>query len=259
MISRRLVLTNFRSKFWTPCTQRNAKAFCSKVYPHPQNWEEVWKKIEDANKQKGLVKRSKGDLPLFQVGTEQEKDYKCLLRFILMSMTKNNLVDIALNNILDHSSDPEVILETPDEEISEMIKNVRFHNKKIGYIKKSTKMFLENFEGRLPSDIKSLNKFPGIGPVSSLMISQMWFNKVQGIAVDSHIIRCAKLLGWADGKTTAVVRKQLESWLPKEKWGDLYFLLVFHGSEICTPRKPKCDSCSVRDLCPSSTYDGPTK
>ena len=160
-----------------------------------------------------------------------------------------------MNNLIKHGWTSENLLKTSDEDLKELIRWVRFPNRKVLYIKRSWKILQDEYKGVVPSNSKSIHGFPGIGPVSSLMMSQFVFNKVEGIPADSHIIRVADCLGWSDSNGKAdLCRKQLESWLPRERWGLLYSLLLGYGIGTWTPKNPKCETCPVREFCPSKGY-----
>jgi endonuclease-3 len=49
------------------------------------------------------------------------------------------------------------------------------------------------------------------------------------------------------------VEQDLMSLFPREDWAMLAHLLVFHGRRICFARSPKCEICTLNDICPSST------
>ncbi len=44
--------------------------------------------------------------------------------------------------------------------------------------------------------------------------------------------------------------KELEDWLPEDKWQEINHLLVGFGQTICKPIAPRCWDCPVKDLCP---------
>mmetsp|Transcript_25384 Transcript_25384/g.22527 ORF Transcript_25384/g.22527 Transcript_25384/m.22527 type:complete len:127 (-) Transcript_25384:144-524(-) len=125
---------------------------------------------------------------------------------------------------------------------------VSFYNKKVSYIKRTSQMILDQYNGEVPQHFDKIRKFPGLGTISSLMLCQYSFGKVGGIAVDSHILRVSNCLGWADAKGAEKTRKQLQSWLPYHKWGDIYKLLLGYGQGICKPKNPLCDICELRDM-----------
>jgi endonuclease-3 len=38
---------------------------------------------------------------------------------------------------------------------------------------------------------------------------------------------------------------------PKDEWGDISHLLIFHGRNICQAKKPKHSECVLYNICPS--------
>ena len=93
-------------------------------------------------------------------------------------------------------------------------------------------MIVEEYNSKVPEKLEDLIKFPGIGINSAIYIQQSVFNIVEGIPVDSQVHKVANLLGWAEAKTTESSRKQLESWLPKEKWTEVSPMLVGFAQSI---------------------------
>ena len=45
---------------------------------------------------------------------------------------------------------------------------------------------------------------------------------------------------------------QLCKLFPREDWDPLSHTLIFHGRRVCFARKPECDRCAVKDVCPSA-------
>jgi len=43
--------------------------------------------------------------------------------------------------------------------------------------------------------------------------------------------------------------------VPREQWNDFDRLIITHGRRTCIARRPKCDVCSIRDLCPVTDPD----
>ena len=176
------------------------------------------------------------ELPEFTTGTKNERAFKTLISLILMSMTMGKPLARATQNIMDYGCTPEKLANIPVEELTEKINMVSFYNRKVDYIKRTSKMVIEKHDGIVPDNFEEIREFPGIGTISSLMMCQYTFGKIDGIAVDSHILRVSNLLGWANAKGAERTRKQLESWLPKSKWGEIYPLLLGYGQSICKPK-----------------------
>jgi len=79
---------------------------------------------------------------------------------------------------------------------------------------------------------------------------------VEGIAVDVHVHRICNRLKWTNSKSPEETMNQLQEWLPKELWIDINFVIVGFGQTICEAKKPKCESCLIKDSC--AFYNGDT-
>jgi endonuclease-3 len=40
--------------------------------------------------------------------------------------------------------------------------------------------------------------------------------------------------------------------IPKEEWFNFSNLLIAHGKRVCSAKKPKCEICVIKELCPSA-------
>ena len=49
------------------------------------------------------------------------------------------------------------------------------------------------------------------------------------------------------------IEAELSALFPRERWTMLSHLLIFHGRRTCDARRPRCDGCALRELCPSAT------
>jgi endonuclease-3 len=111
------------------------------------------------------------------------------------------------------------------------------------------KILKDDYEGDAPEDYIQLVKLPGIGPKMAHLYLQCVCDKVEGIAVDTHVHRICNRLKWVESKNPEDTRKKLEEWVPKDKWMDVNTLLVGLGQTICFAKKPKCEECLIKDTC----------
>jgi endonuclease III len=127
---------------------------------------------------------------------------------------------------------PQRLKEAPVEKLENMIKMVCFHRNKAKYLKKTAEIVLEKYNGIVPRELNELQEFPGIGPISALMIQTTLYGKVSGLPMDSQSLRVSNRLKWVDSQKPKLAQKQLESWLPKEKWPEAYELLLGLGNGV---------------------------
>lgn len=156
-----------------------------------------------------------------------------------------------MDRLKKHGLTPEQIIETDEEKLQELIKPVGFYRRKADYIKKTSRILLDQYDGDIPDTIKELVKLPGVGPKMGYLALKIAWNKVDGIGVDVHVHRICNRLNWVHTNTPEETRMALESWLPHELWWEINLLLVGFGQQICGS-SPKCEQCKLHTVCPSS-------
>ncbi|MCR6669729.1 MAG: endonuclease III, partial [archaeon YNP-WB-040] len=95
-------------------------------------------------------------------------------------------------------------------------------------------------------------KIPGIGRKTANMVLANALNVVEGITVDTHVMRLANRLKLTAQKDRNKIEKELMEIIPKEEWFNFSNLLIAHGKRVCSAKKPKCEICVIRELCPSA-------
>lgn len=192
------------------------------------------------------------EVVLQQAGTTAHAPFHCLVSLMLSSQTKDtvNFATMAKLRSLEGGLTPQSLLELSDEELDALIYSVGFHNNKVKFLKRASRMLLETHGGRVPDTMEELLSFPGVGPKMALILLNAVYGKVVGISVDTHVHRISNQLGWAGPRGTKQpeqTRKALEGWMPREIWHEVNVVLVGFGQEIQTERPKliaKCAECS---------------
>ncbi|GFS28735.1 hypothetical protein NPIL_208531 [Nephila pilipes] len=219
----------------------------------PENWREVLDNI--------LKMRKMYVAPVDSLGCEEcpEKGikpevfrYQTLISVMLSSQTRDEVTHAASQRLIEHGLTVDNILKTPDEKIGELIYPAGFWKTKIKFIKNTTQILKDQYNGDIPRTYKELCKLPGVGPKMAHIVMSVAWNDTVGIAVDTHVHRISNRLGWVrkPTKDPEGTRKALESWLPKDQWGPINLTLVGFGQTICRPVGPSCEKCLISNLCP---------
>ena len=82
------------------------------------------------------------------------------------------------------------------------------------------------------------------------------WGKAVGIGVDTHVHRIANRLRWVRTTTPEQTRDHLQALLPRAMWGGINILLVGFGQQVCLPLAPRCSTCAISGICPSSEVRG---
>ena len=95
-----------------------------------------------------------------------------------------------------------------------------------------------------------LQSFPGVGHKTASIVLLFCFRKPT-FPVDTHVQRQSQRLGISRAKASPLeVKRDWESLLPDADYYTLHLNLIRHGREVCDARKPLCDECVLRSLCP---------
>ncbi|MFP4456154.1 MAG: endonuclease III [Clostridia bacterium] len=134
------------------------------------------------------------------------------------------------------------------KEIEDLIRTCGLFRNKSKFIKSAATDIFNNFNGLVPDNRKDLESLAGVGRKTANVVLANVFGK-QAIAVDTHVFRVSKRLGFSSGKNVLEVEKDLMDKIPKEVWADAHHWFIYHGREICKARKPKCSECYLSNLC----------
>ena len=135
------------------------------------------------------------------------------------------------------------------KELEDIIHPCGFYKNKAKNIKLCAKQVLENFGGKVPDNMEDLQSLAGVGRKSANVVMLEAFNNPQGIAVDTHAKRVSNLVGLSNESDPVKIEQDLLKIFPKEYLKDINHLFVWHGRNTCVARKPKCDSCNVKEFC----------
>jgi endonuclease III len=184
--------------------------------------------------------------------------FQTLLATMLSPQTKDNQTAQAFLNIQEALSPVSLTAMNLQRhltiaQLESLINMVSFYKTKAKHIYHAAELCTTKYEDDLPSEIDDLFRIPGVGPKIGYLTFSIAWGQTLGICVDTHVHRIAKRLGWTtnDCKSPEDTRRQLERWLPREKWAAVNGLLVGFGQTVCTAQRPHCVSCPLRWSCPS--------
>lgn len=219
----------------------------------PQNWIETLNNIRDM--------RKSADAPVDTMGCDKFEDetatpegirYQTLLSLMLSSQTKDEVTHAAMARLRKRGCTIESILKIDDKELEDLIHPVGFKKTKVQYIKRTSVILRDKYNGDIPDSVEKLCELPGVGPKMAHLCMMCAWGVVSGIGVDTHVHRISNRIGWVPKptKNPEETRKALEAWLPSELWSEINHLLVGFGQQICRPIGPHCDTCSNASICP---------
>ena len=187
--------------------------------------------------------------PIHKMFEVQKRDpYRVLVCGILSARSRDDKTVEVCKKLFEKYPTPQELFKAPLEEIEKTLKGIGLYRQKAKYLKGAVKVLLEKYSGRLPDNLQELVKLPGVGRKIANIILIHAFGK-DAVAVDTHVHRIANLLGLVDTETPHQTEEELKRVAPKRYWKELNYLLVGLGQTLCTPQRPKCEKCPLRDIC----------
>lgn len=188
-------------------------------------------------------------VPVAETELNYKDPFSLLVAVILSAQCTDKRVNLITPPLLAKFPDAKAMKNARQEEIFEFIKSCSYPNNKAKHIKAMATMLHDVFNGIVPSDIRELQKLPGVGRKTANVIASVVFQK-PAMAVDTHVFRVSERLGLTTGsKTPFETEMELIKYIPEKLIPLAHHWLILHGRYICLARKPKCNECGLKPWC----------
>lgn len=184
-----------------------------------------------------------------------ELDFRTPLELLVATVLSAQSTDQRVNAVT-----PALFARYPDAqayaaadrvELESLIATVGLFRSKAASIQGLAQAICDVHGGEVPRTMEELVALPGVGRKTANVVLGNAFG-VPGIAVDTHVGRVARRLGWTQEHDPVKVEADLMELFPASEWTDLSHRLILHGRRVCHARKPDCAHCPLSSTCPSS-------
>lgn len=180
-----------------------------------------------------------------------DKAYELLIATRLSAQCTDARVNIVTKPLFKKYPTLEAFAAAELSELEEIIRPCGFFHTKAKDIISICQTLLREYGGILPDSIEELTKLQGVGRKTANLIVGDIYHK-PSIVTDTHCIRICGRLGLTTGTEVPIkVEEELRGILDPAESGDFCHRLVMFGRDVCTARKPACDSCPLSGICKS--------
>ena len=198
-----------------------------------------------------IIERLAAAHPDATIALKSGTDVELLVAVMLSAQTTDVNVNRVTEKLFEKYRRPEDYLAVPPEELERDIYATGFYRQKAKSLRGTMKMLIEEFDGRVPRRLEDLVRLPGVARKTANVVTAE-LGEPQGIVVDTHVRRLSQRLGLTKQEDPVRIERDLMKLVPREDWGPFPHLLIWHGRRVCLARMPRCETCVVNDLCPSS-------
>jgi A/G-specific adenine glycosylase len=194
--------------------------------------------------------KNKRTLPWRIKSSSKKKEYFTLVSEFMLQQTQVKTVIPYFNNFLKDIPNFQSLAKVSEAKLLRNWQGLGYYSRAKN-LKKSAKMIIDNYSGRLPNNFEELKNLPGVGDYTASAISAIAFNQ-KIIPLDGNIERVLKRI--LNLKTEEELKKknlhkQKKIFGKTSRSSDYAQALMEIGALLCKPKNPHCDKCPITKNC----------
>lgn len=210
-------------------------------------------KRKRAKKIAGILRRA---YPRARMQLRYSNDWELLVAVMLSAQCTDKKVNEVTALLFKKYRTLNDYVKANPKEFEKDIYQTGFYRSKARHILGTARIIKKRFHGKIPKTMQELVGLPGVARKTANIVLGNAHKIVEGIAIDTHVRRIARLLGFTESENTAMIEQDLMKLIPKEEWFKFTYRVIDHGRAVCIANRPKCDWCPLNRVCPSA-FDFP--
>jgi endonuclease-3 len=206
----------------------------------------------DLNTMLGRIAKATAGYPKAAMFELYERGYTTLFEQLvacIISIRTLDEVSIPVSErLLAKARRPQQLLKLAPAELEKLLHGSQYPGQKAYTLLGIAKTIVDQYDGNLPADFKTLIDLKGVGPKCANLALGV-AAKQAAISVDVHVHRVVNRWGYIQTSTPEKTLAALEQKVPHEQWIDINRLLMPFGKHICTGLLPHCSVCPVLAYC----------
>ena len=174
--------------------------------------------------------------------------FRALVSACLSTVTTTPRVITAAVPLFERVTSFEELAVIDDEELRELIRSVAHYNRKTQYLKRMSRIIVDEHGGEVPQGRADLMALPGVGRKVTDLILNFKFGELT-VGVDTHVHRVLNRLGVVHTKAHTKTADEINELTPEKYKQHAHEWLIQHGMRVCKARTPSCAECPLTRLC----------
>ncbi len=177
---------------------------------------------------------------------DSSNNHEFLFAVILSAQTTDKNVNKVTPKLFQTFKTLKKYAKATPEHIQECIPQINYYRAKSKHIQATAQVLLEKYNGIVPNTLEELTTLPGVGRKTANVVLGNLYGIIEGIAVDTHVIRLSQKLGLSKNTNPKKIEQDLMKLLPKEEWFNFTNRLICYGREYCHAKAHDHDSCPLK-------------
>jgi endonuclease-3 len=175
----------------------------------------------------------------------QHRDpFTLLVAVVLSAQTTDAQVNKVTPALFTKASTPAQMAALSENEILTLIRSCGLSPSKAKNIRKLSRTLIDEYGGRVPADLETLETLPGVGHKTASVVMSQAFG-VPALPVDTHIHRLAWRWGLTSGASVEQTERDLKKLFPASEWGKRHLQIIYFGREHCPARNHDFERCPI--------------
>jgi endonuclease III len=199
-----------------------------------------------------ILERLRATYPDAQCALHHRNAFELLCATILSAQCTDARVNLVTPVLFSRYPTSQALAAARPEDVERIIMSTGFFRNKTKSLIGMAQALVAEHGGEVPHTMEQLRVLPGVGRKTANVILGNAFGINEGVTVDTHVTRLSRLLGLSRQDDPVKIEQDLMPLFPRDDWGLLSHLLIFHGRQVCIARRPRCGECVLASLCPSA-------
>ncbi|MEY2904538.1 MAG: endonuclease [Bacteroidota bacterium] len=178
------------------------------------------------------------------VPLDHKDPYTLLIAVLLSAQCTDERVNKVTPLLFEKADNPFDMAKMSISEIQNIIKPCGLSPTKSKAISNLSRLLLEKWDGKVPTNMNDLETLPGVGHKTASVVMSQAFGE-PAFPVDTHIHRLAYRWGLSSGKNVTQTETDLKKLFPKDSWNQLHLRIIFFGRKFCPARGHNPESCPI--------------
>ncbi|MEK7555875.1 MAG: endonuclease III [Patescibacteria group bacterium] len=201
---------------------------------------------ERKEKARKVLRSLKRLIPNAEMALRYANNWELLVSVILSAQCTDKKVNEVTQKLFKKYKTLDDYVNADSKEFEKNIYSTGFYRNKTKNILASAKIVKETFGGKVPNTMEEILTLPGVSRKTANVVLGNAYGVVEGIAVDTHVIRLSRLLGLSNEKDPKKIEQDLMLILPKKEWFMFTYYMIEYGRKYCPARRHDHAKCPVR-------------